>query len=335
MKFFSNRLGVPYHGNDITGSFLYQYDLLNTQQVQEILEHGRPCVILNDCMTLDSTLPSDITGVFLPILVAFNARKWQNEYKFGIPCITNNAFCFIANKKTLNRSLCIKIIEILGLENFAYTWSGMGRDTDMSMILQELNELGPNSPVTQQQRNELLAPICMDAFVLGNIQYQDNVRFATDGHKESWQQGLDDIFYKSAVALITESFVGQPEAVFTEKTVYAALGNNFPIWVGGYGQAEHWQSFGFDIFDDVIDHSYQYRDTLIERCWYAIWLNLDLLNDLDKAKKLREIHWKRLNSNREKILTGQLDSYNQQKADNMPGSYRHHVQRVIDFFLKP
>lgn len=281
-------------------------------------------------MTLEHTVPSGIDAVFLPLFAAREARKWNIKDTFDHAPKTDAAFCVMANKKTLNRSLCLRLVEIFGFENYVYTWSGLGRSTDMSLIIQELQDLGEGTPITQQQKNQLLGPIEMPSHFVGNSLPLGDVKFVYDGNRKAWDQGLARIFQQSATALITESYVQQPAAVFTEKTVYAMLGCNFPIWIGGHNQAHHWKKIGFDIFDDVIDHSYQDHPTLIERCWYAMAKNREVLTDLDYAKFLRETHWQRLCQNRYLALANGLGSYIDQQAQDISDDYRSHVQHVID-----
>jgi hypothetical protein len=320
--------------HDLTGAFLHMYDCWSVQQIQNILsQHGLPCVVMTDHMTLDHSLPPDVAGIFLPLFAARQARLWRPDDLFETRCLTDNAFGFIANKKTVIRSLSIRMIEILGLKDFAYTWSGLGRNNDLSLILEEIDQLGDRNPFTDKQKSALLEPIHLPVNWLGNKRNTDQTQesfYIYASNRQSWEQGLNQIFQKSAVALIMESAVPQMEAVFTEKTVYSALGNNFPIWIGGYRHADRWKEFGFDVFDDVVDHSYQHYPTLVERCWYALWNNLDLLKDKERAVGLRKIHWSRLNHNRQKILSGQLYTYSREKIQALPLLCRNHAKHVLD-----
>jgi hypothetical protein len=56
-------------------------------------------------------------------------------------------------------------------------------------------------------------------------------------------------------------------------------------------------SLGFDVFDDVIDHSYQNMPDPLDRCYYAIKLNLELLQNVDLARELIAQHQSRLEHN--------------------------------------
>ena len=61
------------------------------------------------------------------------------------------------------------------------------------------------------------------------------------------------------------------------------------------------QTNKMEIFDDIIDHSYQYIEHPGKRVVEAFLLNQDLLRDIKKQQKLRELHKDRLNSNLEFI----------------------------------
>lgn len=310
---------------------MHIYDVVTKEHIDHTIRvQGRPAVIMNDHMTLDHTVPSDIPNIFLPFFAAHAAHRWNQDDAFDTESRTQATLCFAANKKTLTRSLCIRMIEIFGFQDYLYTWSGFGRHTDMQVIIQELQNLGEHAPITVQQQHQLLAPIDMADNFVGNKKTHSDSSSHFDVHKvkEAWDQGLDHIFQRSAVALITETYVPQPEAVFTEKTVYAMLGCNFPIWIGGYQQARYWQQFGFDVFDDVIDHSYQDHATVIERCWNALDKNREILRNLNHASALRKMHWQRLLDNRDRLLSGQLDRYIEHQISCRPDYLKPHILGV-------
>jgi hypothetical protein len=124
----------------------------------------------------------------------------------------------------------------------------------------------------------------------------------------------EHVFDRSAVALITETI--EPEwsnnMTFTEKTLWAMLSLNFPIWLGGRLQAELWQNVGFDTFDDVVDQTYQYESDPKLRIQLALDNNIKLLTDLQYATALRNQMLDRLKRNRELVLTGAIKRYTDQ-----------------------
>ena len=91
-------------------------------------------------------------------------------------------------------------------------------------------------------------------------------------------------------------------------------------------QAQCWKELGFDIFEDVIDHSYQQAETSQQRMELAIERNLLILTDLDYAKKLRELHMPRLLENRSRLLGQSIRPYLDQIKNSLP----QHIQPIIE-----
>lgn len=85
------------------------------------------------------------------------------------------------------------------------------------------------------------------------------------------------VFEPSCISLITEPDGLAPAAFPSEKTMMAFEGHTMPIWVGGAGMPRALQGLGFDVFEDVIDHSYQDHSDAHERMRLAIDLNQGLL----------------------------------------------------------
>jgi hypothetical protein len=112
------------------------------------------------------------------------------------------------------------------------------------------------------------------------------------------------VYEPTVVSLITETLELDWGAcmTYTEKTVYSVLGLTFPVWLGGYRQAETWGKFGFDTFDDVINHNYQYQTDPTLSMSQALSDNDHLLRDLSLAKHTRNCMLPRLIQNRQKFL---------------------------------
>lgn len=215
---------------------------------------------------------------------------------------TTKPFNFMANRKRINRHLLCKLVEYFDLIDCAeYTWSGADKNYDLSQILLELDSVA--APWAEQIRPLILSPIQIQKrWVHTDQDVHEPLLNYTTKNTVAWNQGLNLIFDNTAVSLISESIDYQEGAGFTEKSVYPMLGLNLPIWVGGKYQASEFEKFGFDVFDDIIDHSYQYCDTLIERCYRAIADNRDILSDLSKASETRSKMMPRLLQNRQRVL---------------------------------
>lgn len=208
-----------------------------------------------------------------------------------------SVFNFTVNKPTLPRHILLKTLEYLGLRTETYTWSGHKRERMLDSIMHDM----PDDP---DFRKLFLAPIETPArYLMGDADIIDNDMIITEGDYAL----IQDIFDQSCISIISESTASERSALkkqchFSEKTLYAMAGCTFPIWVGGYAQADTWKSLGYDIFEDVIDHSYQYRENLWARCWYAVYDNLHLLTDLRRSRELVAQHWARLIDNRDKVI---------------------------------
>jgi len=108
---------------------------------------------------------------------------------------------------------------------------------------------------------------------------------------------FENLFKGAAISLITEPTYFENGCHLSEKTLMSIYAGHFLIWVGGYKNAEYAKKLGIDIFDDIIDHSYQYIKHPGERSVEAVRRNLKLLNDVKEQAKLREKHLNRLNEN--------------------------------------
>jgi hypothetical protein len=80
----------------------------------------------------------------------------------------------------------------------------------------------------------------------------------------------------------------------------AIYGGTIPIWVGGWRYADAMKELGFDVFDDIVDHSYQFLEDPIERTDKSIELNLDLLSSFTMTPQILE----RLQHNLDLMLDG-------------------------------
>lgn len=229
--------------------------------------------------------------------------------KFSVPTTTKYIFTFNINKKQINRFLLLKLVEWFKLTDYCYTWSGIGREFNLSDILDELTGLGELQPFDDQIKSFLLSPIQLEKNFIKQSEHQTDTEVSVTNYGSNtgtWQLFLSQMSYDSAISLIAESIQHEKTMTFTEKTLYSVLGLNFPIWIGGYKQALEWENYGFDSFNDVIDHSYQNYDTLIERVFYAFKLNYKLLTDFSLATQLRDTHMNRLLANRQLMLDNHL-----------------------------
>lgn len=264
--------------------------------------YGRPHAVMNTFYTridLDTDIPVHLIPLDFSI-VTREMSKYATVDSHQVSTV--KSFNFMINRKRINRHLLIKLLEHFGLiGNSEYTWSGVDTNFDLSRICKELDLI--SAPWAAQIRSTMLTPIKTQSRWVktesDSINLLSNVRTL---NAQAWDQGLNCIFNDSAVSLISESIDYQNGIGFTEKSAYPLLGLNLPIWVGGKYQAEEFEKLGFDVFNDYIDHRYQYCDSLMERCYRAVADNYKILSDVDVAADIRQKAMPRLLNNRQVFL---------------------------------
>jgi len=113
---------------------------------------------------------------------------------------------------------------------------------------------------------------------LVNNNYIENGKVSNIRNYLKWLK--PNVFNPSYISLITEPTWEFASSMITEKTVFAFESLTIPIWIGGYKIADQLQSLGFDIFQDLVNHSYQYEKDNVCRMHQAIELNIDLLTNI-------------------------------------------------------
>jgi hypothetical protein len=99
-----------------------------------------------------------------------------------------------------------------------------------------------------------------------------------DDNENKFASGEDTI-RNSYINLVSESDDGKDTIGFfiTEKSVKPFLFAQFPIFLGKPGLVKHLREYGFDMFDDLIDHSYDDIEDIDERT-DAIYMELLKMN---------------------------------------------------------
>lgn len=318
----------------LQNQYMHICDQFNYDELKLLIDRlGTPEFIFSDHYTFYNI--NDTIKVVGSALFAELSARLQKHSKYATEYQTHYIFNFSCNKKQINRYLLIKMVEIFGLENFNYTWSGAGQSFDLSNIIQELNLIGFDDAVFKSQLLSGISNIQPRFINYGESKVVDPIKTSSinnyGGNVWSWNHGLNEVYEHSAISLIAESVRFEKAAIFTEKTVYSVMACTLPIWVGGYKQASEWKRIGFDTFDDIIDHSYQNYDTLFERCYYAFKNNLHLLKDLDLATRVRQDVLNRLLENKTKLVD-KLTSFNDSVLKQTPNDFQIFVKPIVARF---
>jgi hypothetical protein len=102
---------------------------------------------------------------------------------------------------------------------------------------------------------------------------------------------------QAAVNIVTETMYEHSPGIVTEKTQLAIAAQQIPIVIGHRGIVQDCRDMGFDMFDDLVDTSYDYMDNDV-RVEQAILRNQDLIQGRINLEPYRA----RLTRNREYLL---------------------------------
>ena len=189
---------------------------------------------------------------------------------------------FMSNKPREHRLLCSTVLaNYFDKDSIAYSFESLPQS---KLVLEELtlnidhslnlDIVLPNKWIEYTVKDEKLT--------------SSNGRLLKKSVHEIFGNCLYDQLYKnSATSLITEPNFFEKGTIFTEKTAMAVYSGHFMIWPGGWNTPESIKQIGLDVFDDVIDHSYQYIEHPGERIIEAITRNLDFLQDIEKQQQTR------------------------------------------------
>lgn len=109
-----------------------------------------------------------------------------------------------------------------------------------------------------------------------------NVIQSTAQNFETFLQPL----YKNTLVEIINETIWQPDigGIISEKYLNSIYGKNFPILIGTVNSIQSIRETGFDVFDDIIDHSYDGIMSPTLRLVLAIERNQKILKDFNYAK---------------------------------------------------
>lgn len=267
-------------------TYQYQGEVLSQPQVIYVRDHhycdaikGYPVQALLDnsvhehVLVFDHVNIEDDLGqyrhVCLPVFLAAEAQEFVAQQIQPTWSAKTKTFNFMINKPRPHRQYLVDQIKKLALDNYSYS-------------------------------------LCWDNCVIPRTNYvfgtetllEQGILNGTIKNSHTYQGLLQHtVFEPSCVSLITEPAYWEHESVITEKTLMAIYGGTIPIWVGGWRIADAMRNWGFDVFDDVVDHSYQTLADPRARCHQAIHSNIDLLTDFDWVRAFVDLAQDRLQHN--------------------------------------
>jgi hypothetical protein len=141
---------------------------------------------------------------------------------------------------------------------------------------------------------------------------RDSKEIYTTGNNDNisnFNNKLRAYYQQTFVEIITETSCTEKCFNLTEKTLNSIYGCNFPILISSPGAVAFLREMGLDMFDDIIDHSYDLVENPIDRIQQAVYNNIRLLSDNQYVKTIWQKNQDRFISNIEFVKNKMYDYY--------------------------
>lgn len=162
---------------------------------------------------------------------------------------------------------------------------------------------------------------------LGNIKKDKIASCHNQNFIENYNTNLLPIYERSFLEVITGSLFFEPTPFFSEKEIQSVYGKVFPIFINTYKAVSTWkEKFRMDVFDDIVNHSYDDLEDPTERLLSAIDLNIHLLDGTTDLVSLWLKNKDRFEENCSKMDRILYDIKFQQKMDE------NQIKKALDYF---
>ena len=275
--------------------------------VQRLLEAG-PCdpqlhTLLFDHLGHDDSL-AQYNSVCFPIFLAAECHEYIEQNIVSDWNNKTHIFNFSLNKPRIHRRLLLEEIKRLNLTQYTHSLPWLTNNVNDIPVTDY--RFGPETTMAQGIKN-------------GNFK-----------NAHTYDRLLKtSVFEPSCFSIITEPCYYEREAMVTEKTFMAFMGGTIPIWFGGWKNAQSLKKYGFDVFDDIVDHSYETLDDPYDRCIQSLERNLHLLKDFETIKKHITDNLHRLAHNRDLLLTNPFLKQCFQVADKSSNDIRLALFKIM------
>jgi hypothetical protein len=128
----------------------------------------------------------------------------------------------------------------------------------------------------------------------------------------NFKNKLRHLYLNSFVEIITETLYSTADGMVTEKYLNSVYGCNFPIILSTPGTVSRLREIGFDVFDDIIDHSYDIILNPVTRLESAIMCNINLIKNTENTIQIWNLMQDRLLANIEYARDGMYKFYKTQ-----------------------
>lgn len=309
---------VADHHYDAEGHCYPVESLLRTGQAQVIFDH----VLEHNGPLRDKDL------IYFPCFLAKENQQFVTEQIQPDWTQKTSTFNFMINKPRPHREFLLLLLTHFGLHTKHYTLPWKTITVNRTALCEQAPQYADwlsKTPVAWQPHLYVLGPeLVMD----------QGVRNRDIKNSTSYRQLFQaTVFEPTYISLITEPAFYEPETIVTEKTLMSVWGGTLPIWVGGWRIADHMRSQGFDVFDDIVDHSYQCLPNAWDRAYQAVKSNLELLQNPDLVCDYFESNQHRFQHNLDLVQTQPWLAQCQSMIQHSAGDLRQNLQQILTEFV--
>jgi hypothetical protein len=242
----------------------------------------------------------DYNLVYLPLLMANYTNLFNQQHIVPDWRCKTTTFNFMINKIRYHRTFMLMLLKYFNLQDYKHTLCWKNTNIPRQPMLEQTKNL-----FYQKIINESNLDFSTTQYLFGTERLLDQgLQYGSITNPQVYQTFLQQaVFEPTCVSLITEPVFFERETIITEKTIMAIYGGTIPVWVGGWRIADYLRNQGFDVFDDIVDHSYQDMTDPWDRCYYAIERNLHLLQDFKTVQGLVLNNKHRLQANLDLLKT--------------------------------
>jgi len=269
--------------------------------------------------------------LYMPLFLSWQATLFDRKNITPDWTSRTSAFNFMVNKRRPSRELLLVFLKHFGLTTPAYTlcwrdsnWINRGLLSAMTDNVR-LRQIIQDTQIDMPSRMYLSGS---EVISFNSLNYLNQHCNNADVYESFVKK--DNLFESSCVSLITEPVLPERESLITEKTIMAIYGGTLPIWVGGWRQADAVRNFGFDVFDDIVDHSYQEFSDPVEQCFYAIYKNFDILHDFGRVRDFLAANQHRLQHNLDLLKTNVFQQRVLEQYNSSPDWVKPHLIEIFE-----
>lgn len=238
------------------------------------------------------TLPSN--------LIVTSSEVWcfwwaLTQYKYGrliTEKSSNNKFICLNNLNRPHRPALVAYLLARELEQFG--------------IISCLGWTGDADNFLYRCQNPNVANIVRQGIEKYSADKLINIPYTKKGILHNYNHAISDLYQKSAVEIVSETTFFETSRFVSDKYIHSVLGANFPVIVGVEGTVAALTETGFDLFSDIVDHSYDAISDPADRLASAIDSNLGLLTD-PHVDLLWKKHQQRFLANQNYMFSALLD----------------------------